>query len=130
MVRIRSACEAIRGVSCLAAKLVGSPPRLSKTVAASGCMSEPTTALVPALEVVKFDMLRRAAYADVSRSAVGDRQIFPVQTKRRCSVEPLSYKLPEVLNRPSNASLKRHRGFPAEDAFCAPDVETISPKFP
>lgn len=43
------------------------------------------TAFVPALDAVKSAIPNSDAYAVAKRSAVGDRQMFPVQTNRICS---------------------------------------------
>ena len=84
MARTRSASDAIVGVSCRAAKLATSPPSVLTTRAASGCIGCATTARVPALDVLSSGTRRRAEYASASRSAIGERQMFPVQTNKTC----------------------------------------------
>jgi hypothetical protein len=84
MVSTRSASDAILDVSCRAAWLDASPPSFSRTSAASGCIGCPTSARVPALDAFKSGSWCRAPYAAASRSAMGERQMFPVQTNNTC----------------------------------------------
>lgn len=88
MARMRSASTATFGVSCRAVKPVGSPPKSLRTIAASACIGCATTAFVPALDVMRSLIPISTAYAAARRSAVGDLQMFPVQTnktRRICS---------------------------------------------
>lgn len=89
IVMTRSAVPAIRALNCRAEKSEQSPLKLRSTRAACGCIGFPSTARVPALDAVNSASLRCAANAQVKRSAVGERQMFPVQTNRICSSEPL-----------------------------------------
>ena len=87
IVRIKSAWAATRAVSCRAAKSEGLPPSASNTLAASWCIGCAMTARVPALEAAIFAICRRSQYSTVRRSAIGDRQIFPVHTNKRCRAD-------------------------------------------
>ena len=88
MVKTRSALEAILGLSCLAEKLEASPPNPLRTAAASRCTGWPITACKPALDAVKSGISNWRFNATASRSAVGERQMFPVQMNRICRVSP------------------------------------------
>ena len=96
IVRTRSASDAILEVSCRAAKLDASPPSFSRTSAASSCIGRAIIARVPALDALKLGTSSRAPYATASRSAVGERQMFPVQMKSMCRADPLSNVIPAM----------------------------------
>lgn len=85
---IMSAEAAWCGVNRRAAKSDGSPPSAVSTFAAEGCIACPTIARVPALDAISEGSPNWDAYAAASRSAMGDRQILPVQTNNRRRATP------------------------------------------
>jgi hypothetical protein len=96
-------------VSCRAAKLDVSPPSSCITGTASGCIGCATTARVPALDALKSGTCKRAPYATARRSAVGDRQMFPVQTNNMCRVDSSSQQT--ILRRALTALVCRRSAF-------------------
>lgn len=103
---MRSASAAILDVSCRAAKFDASPPSSVRTCAALGWMECPITARVPALDTVNLGTRSRSAEAWASRSAVGDRQMFPVQMNKRCRADSLLFNTSaSELTRASNMAL-------------------------
>ncbi|SEH46337.1 hypothetical protein SAMN04489835_0084 [Mycolicibacterium rutilum] len=84
MQRTKSAPVIRGGVSCRAENCDGSPPRSSSTRAAEGSMGCPTSACVPALDTSSCLIPDLPAYASIRRSAIGERQMFPVQTNSTC----------------------------------------------